>query len=187
MLTKILYRTDTPCHELVDMVGWNQPKIFSSLDLMRGYHQVKLAEDAKHKTAFTCHLGLFQYCWMLFGLTIAPATFQRLMSQLFSGQEWSYVFIHLDDILMASKSTREHVEHVQRVMSRLREAGLRLQPDKCVFATTSIPYLGCTLTLEGVKPNVQWVSQYYYWPGMKSEAHQVCKSCVTCLSTQGSQ
>ena len=47
--------------ELVGMVGQNQPTIFSSLDLTRGYHQVRMGEDAKHMTAFTCHLGLFQY------------------------------------------------------------------------------------------------------------------------------
>ena len=135
------------------MVGRNQPKIFSLLDLMRGYHQVKMAKDAKHKTAFICHLGLLQYHRIPFGLTNAPATFQCSTSQLFSGQEWSYVFVYLDDILIASNSMGEHVEHIQRVMGRLGEAGLRLRSDKCVFATTSIQYLGHTLTPEGVKPN----------------------------------
>ena len=90
--------------ELVDMVGCRKPRIFSSLDLMRGYHQVRMAEDSKQKTAFTCHLGLFQYRRMLFGLTNAPATFQHLMSQLFSGKEWAFVFVYLDDILIASES-----------------------------------------------------------------------------------
>ena len=80
--------------ELVGMVGQNHPTIFSSLDLMQGYDQVRMAEDAKHKTAFTCHLGLFQYRRIPFRLTNAPATSQRLMSQLFSGQEWSFVFVY---------------------------------------------------------------------------------------------
>ena len=71
--------------ELIDMVGRNKPKIFTSLDLMRGYHQVRMDDTSKHKTAFVCHMGLFQFRRMPFGLTNAPATFQRLMSQLFSG------------------------------------------------------------------------------------------------------
>ena len=62
--------------ELIDMVGRNKPKIFTSLDLMRGYHQVRRMDDtSKHKTAFVCHMGLFQFRRMPFGLTNAPATF----------------------------------------------------------------------------------------------------------------
>ena len=128
------------------MVGRKQPTIFSSLDLMRGYHQVKMSDDDKHKTAFTCHLGLYQYRRMPFGLTNAPATFQRLMAQLFSGPEWDFVFVYLDDILIASASINEHLEHVEKVLKRLVQAGLRLKPSKCTFATTEIQYLGHTLT-----------------------------------------
>ena len=74
--------------ELIDMVGKNKPTVFTSLDLMRGYHQVKMAKESMNKTAFVCRLGQYQYRRMPFGLTNAPATFQRLMSQLFSGKEW---------------------------------------------------------------------------------------------------
>ena len=139
--------------KLVDMAGCTKPRVFSSLDLMRGYYQVRMAEDSKHKTAFTCHLGLYQYRRMPFGLTNAPATFQRLMSQLFSGSEWTIVFVYLDDILVASSSVEEHVLHVRKVLQRIREAGLRLKPEKCNFATLKIEYLGHTFTPEGVKPN----------------------------------
>ena len=139
--------------ELVEMVGRTKPRVFSSLDLMRGYHQVRMAEDSKHKMAFTCHLGLYQYRRMPFGLTNAPATFQRLMFQLFSGSEWTFVFVYLDDILVASSSVEEHVLHVRKVLQQIREAGLRLKPEKCNFATQKIEYLGHTLIPEGVKPN----------------------------------
>ena len=139
--------------ELMDMVGKKHAKVFSSLDLMKGYHQVQMEERSKPKTAFTCHLGLYQYRRMPFGLTNAPATFQRLMNKLFSGKEWDFVFVYLDDILVASKSTEEHLVHLQKVTKRLREAGLRLKPSKCIFATKQVEYLGHTLTAEGVRPN----------------------------------
>ena len=57
-----------------DMIGRTQPNVFTCLDLMRGYNQVKMSKDSKHKTAFTCHLGLNQYRQIPFGLTNAPAT-----------------------------------------------------------------------------------------------------------------
>ena len=116
--------------ELIDMVGRNKPKIFKSLDLMRGYHQVKMDDDSKHKTAFVCHMGLFQFRRMPFGLTNAPATFQRLMSQLFAGKDWEFVSVYLDDLLIASKSMTEHMAHVQKILLRLKDAGLRLKPSK---------------------------------------------------------
>jgi len=71
--------------ELVDAIGNQKAAYFASLDLMRGYHQIKMAEESKEKTAFTCHKGLFQYCRMPFGLTNEPATFQRLLDKLFAG------------------------------------------------------------------------------------------------------
>jgi len=90
--------------ELIDRVGECKGRYFTWLDLMKGYHQVMVAEESKPRTAFTCHMGLFQYRRMLFGLTNAPATFQRLMSRLFAGEEWNFVFIYLDDLLIVSKS-----------------------------------------------------------------------------------
>ena len=74
--------------------------------------------DSKCKTAFTCHMGLYQYRRMPFGLTNAPATFQRLMNQLFSGNGWNFVFVYLDDLLIVSQSFQEHLEHVEKVLTR---------------------------------------------------------------------
>ena len=85
--------------ELIDTVGRCQGIYFY---LLKGYHQVRMAEGSKDKTAFICHQGLFQYRKMLFGLTNAPATFQRLMATLFAIKEWSFVFVYLDDVLLVT-------------------------------------------------------------------------------------
>ena len=87
---------------------------------------------------------------MPFGLTNAPVTFQHLMGKLIGGKDWDFVF---DDTLVASKSTKEHFKHLEKVAKRLREAGLRLKPEKCVFMTNKVEYLGFTLTADGVRPN----------------------------------
>jgi len=76
------------------------------LYLMKGYHQLKVAQ---RKTAFICHQGLYQYRRMPFGFTNVLATFQWLMNQLFAGDHWRFVYIYLDDILIVSKSVKEHL------------------------------------------------------------------------------
>ena len=110
--------------DLIDTVGRQQGKFFTSLDLMKGYHQIRMADCDKQKTAFICHQGLFQYHQMPFGLTNAPATFQRLMGKLFSGKEWEFLFIYLDDLLIVSRSMEEHVAHVEKVLGHLETANL---------------------------------------------------------------
>jgi len=91
-------------------------------------------QESKEKTAFACHMGHFQYRRMPFGLTNAPATFRQLMSQLFSGQAWEFVFVYLENLLIVSKSVAEHLEHLRKVLDWLMEVGLKLKPIKCVFA-----------------------------------------------------
>ena len=100
--------------ELIDSIGNHKAVYFTKLDLMLGYYQVKMAEKSKEKTAFVCHHGLYQFRRTPFGLTNTPATFQRLMEGLFAG--WDFVFIHLDDILIVSKSFPEHITHITQVL-----------------------------------------------------------------------
>ena len=150
--------------ELVDSIGRKKGKYFTTLDLMKGYHQVKMEEQSKPKTAFICHQGLYQYRRMPFGLTNAPATFQHLMNKLFSGKEWEPVFVYLDDILIVSASFEDHVRDVGLVLDRLMEAGLRLKPSKCLFARKEVVYLGFTVSSEGVTPNQEKVKAIVNFP-----------------------
>ena len=136
--------------DVVDVIGRRKGKVFSSLDLMKGYHQVRIASG---RQLSLCHMGLFQYRHMHFGLTNAPATFQRLMNQLFQGGEWDFVFIYLDDILIVSLSVEEHRSHLNKVLQRLDDAGLCLKLSKCHFVKRQIDYLGYTVSPEGVLPN----------------------------------
>ena len=85
---------------LIDLVGQCKGKVFTTLDLMKGYHHIRMHLEPKDKTAFTCHMRHFQYRRMPFGLTNASATFQRLINQLFSGREWDFLFVYLDDLLI---------------------------------------------------------------------------------------
>ena len=135
--------------ELIDNLG--QAQFITTLDLTRGYWQVPMAEVSRAKTAFTTGFGLYQFRVMPFGLQGAPATFQRLMDQLLTGLE-GYTAAYLDDLVIYSNSWTEHLEHVQRVLTRLREAGLTVKPKKCQFGMKECVYLGHVVGNGTVKP-----------------------------------
>ena len=137
--------------DILDTLG--EAKYFSSLDLASGYWQVELDEDACAKSAFTTHHGLFEFTRMPFGLCNAPATFQRAMQAVLSGLEWNSCFVYLDDILIASRTLEEHLRHMKEVFGRLRDAGLRLKPKKCLLLRDQVPYLGHVISAEGIRPD----------------------------------
>ncbi|KAE8231360.1 hypothetical protein CF326_g3626 [Tilletia indica] len=117
-------------------------KVFSSLDALRGYHQMPVRPEDRWKTAFVCHRGLFQYKTVPFGLRNAPAVFQRLMDRLLAALRWRHAVIYIDDIVVASRSMDEHLWALDQLLGRAREFGLKFGPAKCTFAVSSLVLLG---------------------------------------------
>ena len=96
-------------------------------------------EDDKAKTAFSVgNLGFYECNRMTFGLTNAPATFQRLMERCMGELNLKECLIFLDDILVFSQSFEEHLERLEVVFSRLKQHGLKLKPSKCEFFKTIV-------------------------------------------------
>ncbi len=99
-----------------------------------------MAEADIPKTAICTPFGLFEYLFMPFGLQNAAQTFQRLMDRLF--RHLPFVFVYLDDMLIASRNEREHMDHLRQVFAVLQENGLQINPAKCIFAAASLSFLG---------------------------------------------
>ena len=130
----------------------NGAQWFTSLDLKSGYWQVELDEESKALTAFTVGpLGFYQCEHMPFGLTNAPATFQRLMESCLGDMHLKWVIIYLDDIIIFSKTPKEHIQRLRGVFQKLHEAGLKLKPKKCEFFKTRISYLGHIVSQSGIE------------------------------------
>ena len=103
---------------------------FSTLDLKSGYWQVEIDAEDKEKTAFTTGQGLWQFLVMLFRLSNAPATFERLMEQVLVGLPWTTCLIYLDDIIVHAQSFQDELDRLQEIFSRLRSANLKLNTKK---------------------------------------------------------
>lgn len=101
---------------------------------------------------------------MPFGLKNAPATFQRLMDRVLTGLQGNEMFVYLDDIVVYSSSLHEREIKFRKLMERLRQANLKLQPDKCEFLRTEVCYLGHTISADGVRPDPAKVNAVRNFP-----------------------
>uniref|UniRef100_A0A5S6Q2I3 RNA-directed DNA polymerase n=2 Tax=Trichuris muris TaxID=70415 RepID=A0A5S6Q2I3_TRIMR len=139
-------------------------RYFSTIDLLSGYWQVELTEAAKEKTAFITHDGLFQFNVMPFGLTGAPATFQRLMEHVLAGLKWNTCLVYLDDIIVFSRTAEEHVEHLSQVLNRLQKAGLKPNASKCKLFCKEVRYLGHIVSEKGIEPDPSLTEKMRTYP-----------------------
>lgn len=126
--------------------------IFSTLDLKAGYWQMPMAPESIPKTAFLCHIGLYEFVRMPFGITNGPALFQRQMNKVLAGLLGKICMAYLDDIVVYSKNEEDHARHLQQVLERLRQAGLQLKPSKCSFGLKEIDLLGFRVSADGIRP-----------------------------------
>ena len=108
--------------------------IFTSIDLKAGYWQVEMDPESIPLTAFTVGpLGFYECVKMLFGLTNAPAMFQRLMETCLGYLHLNWCIIYLDDVVIFSRTPEEHLEQLDAVFNKIGEAGLKLKLIKCEF------------------------------------------------------
>ena len=130
--------------DCIDSLG--EARLFTTLDALWGYWQVPIAERDRDRTTFTSHMGTFRYKRMPFGLRNAPATFQRALDIILSGVRWKTCLVYIDDVVIFSKTQEEHFEHVNHVLSLLKEAGVKLKLKKCFFFHKRVEYLGHVIT-----------------------------------------
>ena len=148
--------------ELVDAL--QKARVFTTLDLRWGYHNVRIKEGDEWKAAFRTREGHFEPTVMTFGLTNAPATFQHMMNDIFKDLIGVYVIIYLDDLLIFSENEADHEEHVKEVLRRLREHDLFCKPEKCKFRQTEVEYLGLRVSQGQIAMDPAKVKAVLEWP-----------------------
>ena len=143
-LNKISNNDAFPMPKIKDILfKLSKAKIFSKMDLKRGYYQIPMEENSKKYTAFAFNNKLYQFKMMPFGLVAAPQTFQRLMESILGHLD--FVECYLDDVIIFSENEQKHRQHLDQIFNILREENLKLNEEKCQFYMKEIDYLGFSI------------------------------------------
>jgi len=147
-------------------------RIYTRLDLQDAYNQLRIARGDEWKTAFRTRYGHFEYLVMPFGLTNAPASFQAYANDCLREYLDDFCVVFMDDVLIYSNSMEEHIGHVRKVLSKLRDYDLTCKLSKCEFHSTSISFLGFIISPNGIAMEPDRVTAIREWPA-PSNVHDI--------------
>jgi hypothetical protein len=171
-LNKLTVKNATPLPRMDDLFDrMAGATIFSKIDLRAAYNQIRISPEDISKTAFNTRYGHFEFVVLPYGLCNAPATFQSLMNHIFWTECDDYVIVYVDDIFIFSKNADDHLEHIERVLSHLRQHKLYTAPAKCAFAQSRVECLGHIISAEGVHMMDAKVDSITNWPALRNAKH----------------
>jgi hypothetical protein len=143
---------------------------FSNFDLKNGFNLIRIKEGDEWKTAFSTRYGQYEYLVMPFGLCNVPATFQRMMNEIFHDILDEGVVAFIDDILIYTNGTKqEHQAFVCKVLDCLLKYGLCIAIETCEFSVSELMYLGHILSGKGVLIDPDCIKAVLDWPIPKNK------------------
>jgi len=148
--------------ELFDRV--HGAKVFSSLDLVNGFHQIAMDEADIEKTAFRTRYGSYEYTVLPMGLCNAPSTFMRLMNESFRDMIDKWLVAFLDDLLVYSGDEESHDRQLRATLDRMRERKLYVKLKKCEFFKREVGFLGHKIGADGLSVATDKVEAVREWP-----------------------
>ena len=138
--------------------------VFSKIDLVSGFHQIRIQDEDIEKTAFNTQFGAFEWVVMPFGLCNAPSTFQRVVNDVLRDHLGIFVWVYIDDILVFSKDADEHQRHLDLVHELLRKHQLFPCIDKSTFFQSRVPFCGYIVDQDGVHMDPEKIKVIRGWP-----------------------
>lgn len=169
-LNKVTVRNQFPIPRIDDLLDkLSKAKVFSSLDLASGYHQIRIAPEDQPKTAFKTPFGLYEFKVLPFGISNGPAAFQATMSSIFGGLIGNGVLVYLDDILVYSETPEQHRQLLETVLKTLEKHSFYAKLSKCEFYKQELKFLGHIVSTEGIKVDPKKVEAVQIWPVPKNQ------------------
>jgi len=146
-----------------------EAKIYTKLDIRQAFHRIRMDPESEELTTFRTRFGAYKCKVLPFGLTNGPATYQRYMNEVLFDYLDDFCTAYLDDILIYSQNEEEHIEHVKKVLARLRSAGLQVDIKKSEFHVTETKYLGFVITTEGIATDPEKIDVVQSWKAPETE------------------
>jgi hypothetical protein len=138
-------------------------KYLTRLDIIAAFNKLRMNPDSEDLTTFITSFGAFKYLVLPFGLTNGPASFQHYINDVLFEYLHDFCQAYLDDILIYSKTLKEHKQHVRAVLQKLRDAGLQVDIHKCEFHVQETVFLGLLVSTEGLKMDPSKVQVIRDW------------------------
>ena len=168
-LNRVTIKNKCPLSRIDDLFDqMRRARVYSKIDLLTGYHQLRVMEADIPKMAFRTRYGHFEFTVMPFGLTNAPTEFMDLMHKVFQPYLDQFVVVFVDDILIYSKSKEDHEGHLRVVLQTLREHQLYTKFSKCELWLTEVRFLGHVVSASGVSVDPEKVEAVMSWERPKS-------------------
>jgi hypothetical protein len=136
---------------LVDAAASSE--LMSLLDCYSGYHQIWMKKEDEPKTSFITPSGTYCYLQMPEGLKNAGGSFSRMIAKVLHSQIGKNVLTYVDDIIVKSMKQENHIADLQETFANFRQAGLKLNPEMCVFGVKKGKFLGCLVSMKGIEAN----------------------------------
>ncbi|GJX98174.1 putative nucleotidyltransferase, ribonuclease H [Tanacetum coccineum] len=168
-LNKLTVKNRYPLSRIDDLFDQLQGlRVYSKIDPRSGYHQLRVREEDISKTAFRTRYGHYEFQVTPFGLTNAPVVFMLLMNRVCKPYLDRFVIIFIDDILIYSKSRKEHEGHLKLILNLLKKEELYAKFSKCEFWLSKVQFLGHVIDSEGIHVDPAKIEAIKDWASPKT-------------------
>lgn len=134
------------------LTRFEKKKCFTMMDLTASYWQIPLRKEDRPLTAFVHRGQTYAFTRIPFGLKCSMSGLMRAVNKVLGPEVRDYTIIYVDDIILASETYEEHLQHLEIVLSKLMNAGFTIKLSKCQFMKNEIQFLGHTISARGIRP-----------------------------------